>query len=44
MVIQLEERGALVVRSRWNNEKSVAFGSKALRVSGERLKGYGKKP
>ena len=27
MVVQLEERGAFVVRSRWNNEKTMVFGS-----------------
>ena len=44
MVVQLEERGAFVVRSRWNNEKTMVFGSKPLKVSGERVKGYEKKP
>ena len=28
MVVQLEDRAAFVVRSRWNNEKTMVFGSK----------------
>jgi hypothetical protein len=44
MVVQLEDRAVFVVRSRWNNEKTMVFGSKPLRVLAERVKGYEKKP